>query len=381
MPRLLVTGGAGFIGVNFVHHWLATHPGERVVVLDALTYAGNLSSLEAVRERPELRFEHGNICDTELVAALLREERLDTIVHFAAESHVDRSIHGPDAFVETNVVGTHSLLKAARAVWIKEQGTVRHRFHHVSTDEVYGSLGADEPAFHERTPYAPSSPYSASKAASDHLVRAYHCTFGLNVTTSNCSNNYGPYHFPEKLIPLMIVNILGGRALPVYGDGRNVRDWLHVSDHCRGIELILDRGVAGEVYNIGGGQECANIDLVRTLCRIVDQALHEDPALRERFPGCPAARGERCESLISFVADRPGHDRRYAIDCGKIERELGYRARLALDAGLRQTFDWYVRNEPWWRTVLDGSYQNWIQTHYQATARSNEGAAASAVPS
>ncbi len=375
MARLLVTGGAGFIGVNFVHHWLTAHPGERVVVLDALTYAGNLKSLEPVRGRPELRFEHGNICDTERVAALLREERLDTLVHFAAESHVDRSIHGPDAFVETNVVGTHSLLKAARTVWIKEQGTAAHRFHHVSTDEVYGSLESGDPAFHERTPYAPSSPYSASKAASDHLVRAYHCTFGLNVTTSNCSNNYGPYHFPEKLIPLMIVNILEGRALPVYGDGRNVRDWLHVSDHCRGIELILSRGSPGEVYNIGGGQECANIDLVRALCEIVDQGLAADGSLRERFPACPAARGERCESLITFVADRPGHDRRYAIDCGKIERELGYRARLALDTGLRQTFDWYVSNEPWWRTVLDGSYQSWIQTHYNPV-----GTAASPAP-
>ena len=253
MARLLVTGGAGFIGANFVHHWLRAHPGERLVVLDALTYAGNLANLEAVKGRSELRFEQGDIRDTALVERLLREERIDTIVHFAAESHVDRSIHGPDAFIETNVQGTHSMLKAARTVWLTEHSVPAHRFHHVSTDEVYGSLGPDDPAFTEETRYAPNSPYSASKAASDHLVRAYHHTYGLSSTISNCSNNYGPFHFPEKLIPLMIVNLLHGRALPIYGDGRNVRDWLHVSDHCRGIERVLERGKPGEVYNIGGG--------------------------------------------------------------------------------------------------------------------------------
>ena len=265
MARVLVTGGAGFIGANFVHQWLATHAEEPVVVLDALTYAGNLANLEPVRERAELRFVRGDIRDTALLERLLREEGIDTIVHFAAESHVDRSIHAPDAFIETNVRGTHSMLKAARTVWLEERAVERHRFHHVSTDEVYGSLGAEDPAFHEGTPYAPNSPYSASKAASDHLVRAYHHTFGLEVTTSNCSNNYGPYHFPEKLIPLVIVNLLHGRPLPIYGDGRNVRDWLHVSDHCRGIELVLERGRPGEVYNIGGGAERENLVLVRTL--------------------------------------------------------------------------------------------------------------------
>jgi dTDP-glucose 4,6-dehydratase len=364
MARLLVTGGAGFIGSNFVHYWLREHAGDRVVVLDALTYAGNLANLEAVMSAPQIRFVHGDIGDSALVERLLREEKIDTLVHFAAESHVDRSIHGPDAFIETNIVGTHSLLKAARKVWLEEKTVPRHRFHHVSTDEVYGSLGPSDPAFHERTQYAPNSPYSASKAASDHLVRAYHHTYGLQVTISNCSNNYGPYHFPEKLIPLMIVNILHGRALPVYGDGRNVRDWLHVSDHCRGIDLILSKGVPGEVYNIGGGSESENLALVQTLCAIADELFRDQPALRATFPECVAARGERADSLIKFVQDRPGHDRRYAIDCGKIERDLGYRASVSLEEGLRNTFDWYLRNETWWRGVMDGSYKQWIDTHY-----------------
>jgi dTDP-glucose 4,6-dehydratase len=365
VPKLLVTGGAGFIGANFVHHWLAAHPGDRVIVLDALTYAGNLANLEPVKDRPELRFVQGNICDTPLVERLLREEQIDTIVHFAAESHVDRSIHGPDAFIETNVQGTHSMLKAARKVWLEEKTVATHRFHHVSTDEVYGSLASDAPAFHERTPYAPNSPYSATKAASDHLVRAYHHTYGLQVTTSNCSNNYGPFHFPEKLIPLMIVNLLHGRALPIYGDGRNVRDWLHVSDHCRGIDLILQNGRPGEVYNIGGGAESENLQLVETLCAVADEAFGSRPHLGSRFPGCPAAQGGKSSSLMQFVKDRPGHDRRYAIDCDKIERELGYRARTTLAGGLRSTFDWYLENEWWWRAVMDGSYQRWIETHYR----------------
>jgi dTDP-glucose 4,6-dehydratase len=374
MSRLLVTGGAGFIGANFVHYWLDAHPGERVVVLDALTYAGNLANLESLRGRPELRFVRGDICDGQLVAQLLREERLDTLVHFAAESHVDRSIHGPDAFVQTNVVGTHALLKAARTVWLEERRGARHRFHHVSTDEVYGSLTPHGPAFHEGTPYAPNSPYSASKAASDHLVRAYHYTYGLDVTTSNCSNNYGPFHFPEKLIPLMIVNMLEARALPIYGDGRHVRDWLHVSDHCRAIDLILSHGRAGEVYNIGGGEESENLQLTRTLCAIADQAFREDPQLRERYPRCPPARGQTSTSLITFVPDRPGHDRRYAIDCAKIGRELGYRAQVKLGAGLRATFAWYARNERWWRAVIDGSYQQWLQLHYHLQSASpNDG--------
>jgi dTDP-glucose 4,6-dehydratase len=367
MRRLLVTGGAGFIGCNFVHYWLREHARDRVVVLDALTYAGNRASLEGTRDAAALRFVHGNICDGELIQRLLREERLDTIVHFAAESHVDRSIRGPDLFVETNVLGTHSLLKAARQVWLEERAVERHHFHHVSTDEVYGSLGPNDPAFREDTPYAPNSPYAATKAAADHLVRAYHHTYGLKATISNCSNNYGPYHFPEKLIPLMIVNILQGRALPIYGDGRNVRDWLHVSDHCRGIGLILANGGAGEVYNIGGRSESDNLTLVETLCAIADATIVAGAELAARYPNCPAAYGQSSASLISFVADRPGHDRRYAIDYTKIGRELGYRAQVGLQQGLRETFEWYVHNPVWWRSVMDGSYQSWLEAHYGMT--------------
>jgi dTDP-glucose 4,6-dehydratase len=342
MARLLITGGAGFIGANFVQYWLAAYPTDRVVVLDALTYAGNLVNLRSVEQHPQFRFFHGDIRDTPLVEGLLREERLDTIVHFAAESHVDRSIEGPDAFIETNIIGTHSMLKAARRVWLDQHTVTKHRFHHVSTDEVYGSLGPDDAPFTELTPYAPNSPYSASKAASDHLVRAYHHTYGLQTTISNCSNNYGPHQFAEKLIPVMIMQLLGGRPLPVYGDGRNIRDWLHVEDHCRGIEAVLERGVVGEVYNIGGRSECENIHLVRLLCRIVDEHLSADPAQRARFPDSAAARGNRSESLLSFVKDRPGHDRRYAIDCARIERECEFRPQTALEAGLRATVAWYL---------------------------------------
>lgn len=364
MRRLLVTGGAGFIGANFVHHWLARHPGGRLVVLDALTYAGNFGNLASAREREEFRFVHGSICDTALVVDLLRTEHIDTIVNFAAESHVDRSILAPDAFVETNVVGTHSLLRAAQRVWLEERLVKTHRFHHVSTDEVYGSLGPTDPAFRETTPYAPNSPYAASKAASDHLVRSYHHTYGLEVTTSNCSNNYGPLHFPEKLIPLVIVNMLAGKELPLYGDGGNVRDWLYVEDHCAAIELILERGRPGEVYNVGGRSECRNVDLVNRLCALADERFRADPGLAARFPSCPAARGTATASLIRFVRDRPGHDRRYAIDCDKITKALGFAPSLSLDAGLARTFDWYLQNEAWWRAVMDGSYREWIARQY-----------------
>jgi dTDP-glucose 4,6-dehydratase len=358
VARLLVTGGAGFIGSNFVHYWLREHAGDRVVVLDALTYAGNLANLRAVAGDPQYRFVRGDIGDRELVEPLLREENIDTIVHFAAESHVDRSITGPGAFVQTNVVGTYSLLEAARKVWLTEKHAARHRFHHVSTDEVYGSLAPTDPAFHELTPYSPNSPYSASKAASDHLVRAYHHTYGLSTTTSNCSNNYGSYHFPEKLIPLVIVNLLQGKRLPVYGDGLNVRDWLHVSDHCRGIDLILGTGRVGEVYNIGGGSECKNIDLVRELCAIADDSFRSDSSLRSRFPQCRAAQDAACAGSIEFVTDRAGHDRRYAIDCRKLQSDLGYRPAISIGAGLRTTFKWYLDNEPWWRSVLDHTYRD-----------------------
>jgi dTDP-glucose 4,6-dehydratase len=365
MSNLLVTGGAGFIGSNFVHYWLSRHPNDRLVVLDALTYAGNSGNLEAARAKSQFRFVHDDICSGERVEELLREERIDTIVHFAAESHVDRSIHGPDAFIETNIIGTHSLLKAARQVWMLDGPRREHRFHHVSTDEVYGSLGPSEPGFTEVTRYAPNSPYAASKAASDHLVRAYHHTYGLQVTTSNCSNNYGPYHFPEKLIPLMIVNILHGRALPVYGDGRNVRDWLHVSDHCRGIDLILAKGTPGEVYNIGGGSECENVELVQLLCRIADAAFGSSEQLRIDYPQSPGARGEGAATLIKYVADRPGHDRRYAIDCTKIKSELGYGAAVTLEDGIHDTFDWYLKNARWWQRVMDGTYRAWLATQYE----------------
>jgi dTDP-glucose 4,6-dehydratase len=364
VPRLLVTGGAGFIGSNFVHYWSAKHPADRVVVLDALTYAGNRANLASLAGIGSFRFVQGDICDTNAVSALLKDERLDTIVHFAAESHVDRSILGPGKFIDTNIVGTHSLLTAAREVWLNGDAPWPHRFHHVSTDEVYGSLGPNDPAFSETTAYAPNSPYSASKAASDHLVRAYHHTYGLSVTTSNCSNNYGPFHFPEKLIPLVIVNILEGRAIPVYGDGMNVRDWLYVSDHCAAIEAVVQRGRPGEVYNVGGRAECANIDLVRKLCALVDAAFAADATLRTRFPKSPAAQGRAAASLITYVKDRPGHDRRYAIDCSKLEQELGFEPGTSLDAGLGHTVRWFLDHESWWRAVMDGSYRNWIETQY-----------------
>jgi dTDP-glucose 4,6-dehydratase len=363
--RLLVTGGAGFIGANFVQYWLAHYPDHRMVVLDALTYAGNVASLEPVASHPGFRFVHGDIRDQDRVEALMREEAVDTIVHFAAESHVDRSIHGPDAFIDTNVTGTHSLLKAASEVWLDAAvPRYAHRFHHVSTDEVYGSLEPGDPPFTEKTPYAPNSPYSASKAASDHLVRAYHHTYGLQASTSNCSNNYGPYQFPEKLIPLVLINALHGRTLPVYGDGLNVRDWLYVDDHSRAIDLCLHRGRAGEVYNIGGNNEWTNIDIVRLLCRLIDEAFAQDASLAERFGDAPAARGDPSETLVRFVRDRPGHDRRYAIDARYSREALGYSPAESFETGIRKTLDWYLRNESWWRHVMDGSYRDWIDRQY-----------------
>ncbi len=358
MASVLVTGGAGFIGSNFVRFWEAANPADRVTVLDLLTYAGNPANLDGTRAELVV----GDIGDQALVETLLASREIDTIVHFAAESHVDRSIHGPDAFIATNVLGTHSLLKAARRQWV--DGGKPHRFHHVSTDEVYGTLAPDDPAFREDTPYAPNSPYSASKAASDHLVRAYHHTYGLAVTTSNCSNNYGPYHFPEKLIPLFILNALHGRALPIYGDGMQVRDWLHVEDHCRGITAVVQRGQVGETYNIGGGAELPNISVIDTLCAAVDQAFGDNPSLAQRFPDAPAATGKPTAILKSFVADRPGHDRRYAIDCSKAVRELGYQPQHSFETGLAQTLAWYLDNESWWRGVLDGSYRAWVEQNY-----------------
>ena len=358
MRTLLVTGAAGFIGSNFVHYWRSQYPQDKVIVLDALTYAGNKANLSDLLGQPDFEFVQGCITDQELVAKLLRDKAVDTIVHFAAESHVDRSITGPGAFIETNITGTYSLLQAAREYWFADESAKDHHFHHVSTDEVYGTLATDDPAFSETTPYAPNSPYAASKAASDHLVRAYHHTYGMNVTTSNCSNNYGPYHFPEKLIPLCLLNILAGKPLPIYGDGQQIRDWLYVDDHSRGIDLIINKGRHGETYNIGGNNEWANIDVVKLLCRLVDESFAVDLTLAERFPDSPCARGEAADSLITFVADRPGHDTRYAIDAAKIMQEIGYQPQEDFDSGLRKTVDWYLNNEPWWRAIQDGSYRS-----------------------
>ena len=349
---VLVTGAAGFIGANFVHHWMHNHPKDTVVAYDALTYAGNQANLDGLRENRQFSFVHGDICDDDRVLQTLREHNIDTLVHFAAESHVDRSITGPDAFIETNVIGTHSLLKAAREHWLAGSKPQPHRFHHVSTDEVYGSLSADAPGFHEEQKYEPNSPYSASKAASDHLVRAYHHTYGLQVSTSNCSNNYGPYHFPEKLIPLCITNILRGRPLPVYGDGSNIRDWLYVEDHCRGIELVLQRGEVGETYNIGGNNEWNNLDIVHLLCDQMDARFVADPSLGEGFPDAPGANGSSARELITFVEDRAGHDWRYAIDAGRITRELGYTPHESFETGLQRTLDWYLSNALWWKPLL-----------------------------
>lgn len=348
MADLLVTGGAGFIGGNFVRYWAKNHPDDRITVLDCLTYAGNRSTLAGV-EQADLVV--GDIRDQGLVEMLLRERDITTLVHFAAESHVDRSITGPDVFIDTNVLGTNALLKAARAVWLDSGSGREHRFHHISTDEVYGSLGMDDPAFTETSPFQPNSPYAASKAASDHLVRAYHHTFGLQTTTTNCSNNYGPYHYPEKLIPLFILNALAGKPLPIYGDGLNVRDWLHVEDHCRGIEATLARGKAGETYNIGGGAELPNMAVIDHICREVDLAFAEMPDLAARYPHAPAARGEPTASLKTFVEDRKGHDRRYAIDETKARAELGYAPVHDFATGLRSTLRWYLANEAWWKPL------------------------------
>jgi dTDP-glucose 4,6-dehydratase len=365
-PRnLLVTGGAGFIGANFVRHWLASPREGRVVVFDALTYAGNIGNLEGLDRDPRYIFVKGDICDEAAVRALLEHHRIDTLVHFAAESHVDRSILGPDDFIRTNIVGTHSLLKAVKTLWIDRKTVPAHRFHHVSTDEVYGSLGPKDAPFHEATPYAPNSPYSASKASSDHLVRAYHETYGLDTSVTNCSNNYGPYQFPEKLIPLTIVNILLGKPLPVYGDGLQVRDWLHVEDHCIAIALALTRGRSGEVYNVGGNSETTNIEIVRTLCGLVDKSLEERADLRAVFPGSPAVGGKRAVGLITHVRDRLGHDRRYAINYAKATADLGYAPARDLAGGLGATLDWYLANMPWWQALLGRDYANWLEKNYR----------------
>ena len=353
---VLVTGGAGFIGSNFVLDWL-NQSDEPVINIDKLTYAGNLENLTSLQGDPRHIFMRGDIGDAALVSSLLAEHKPRAIINFAAESHVDRSIHGPEDFIQTNIVGTFHLLEFVRSYWNGLEGTAktRFRFLHVSTDEVYGSLAKDDPAFTETNRYEPNSPYSASKAASDHLVRAYHHTYGLPVLTTNCSNNYGPYHFPEKLIPLMIVNALAGKPLPVYGDGQQIRDWLYVKDHCSAIRRVLEAGKVGEVYNIGGWNEKPNLEIVHTVCALLDEL-------------AARADGNGYRSLITYVADRPGHDRRYAIDASKIERELGWKPAETFETGIRKTVEWYLENQSWVANVQSGTYREWVEKNYAGRA-------------
>ena len=350
---ILITGGAGFIGGNFVLDWLKDPNAEGIVNLDKLTYSGNLATIDSLKNDPRHIFVHGDIGDKELVTKLLKEHQPRAIVNFAAESHVDRSIHGPAEFVQTNIVGTFNLLECAREYWngLVQDKKKNFRFHHVSTDEVYGSLSATAPAFTEAHPYEPNSPYSASKAASDHLVRAWFHTYDFPVVTTNCSNNYGPYHFPEKLIPLVILNALNSKPLPIYGDGQQVRDWLYVGDHCSAIREVLSKGKLGETYNIGGWNEKANIDVVKTICQILDELK-------------PRTDGKSYAEQITFVKDRPGHDRRYAIDASKLKRELGWRPAETFDTGIRKTVQWYLDNPAWVEGVVSGSYREWLQKQY-----------------
>lgn len=349
---IIVTGGAGFIGSNFVLEYIKAGLGQ-VINLDKLTYAGNVENLAEIQNNPSHIFVHGDIGDRTLVAKLLQEYQPKAIVNFAAESHVDRSISGPEDFIQTNVVGTFHLLEEVRAYWNALNGNERtsFRFLHISTDEVYGTLSATDPAFTETTPYAPNSPYSASKAASDHLVRAYHHTYGMPTLTTNCSNNYGPYHFPEKLIPLCLLNALNGKSLPIYGDGQQIRDWLYVTDHCTAIRRVLEAGKVGETYNVGGWNEKANLDVVNILCDILNELQ-------------PRADGKPYQQQITYVKDRPGHDRRYAIDASKIERELGWKPNETFESGIRKTVVWYLNNQAWVDNVASGEYKNWLQTHY-----------------
>lgn len=348
---ILITGGAGFIGSNFVRYWYSNYPEDRIIVLDALTYAGNRGNLAEVENSANFRFVHGNICDRQLIDRLLTEEKITHIAHFAAESHVDRSILKPSAFIETNVVGTFTLLESFREYWQQQNQPDNYRFLHVSTDEVYGSLESDDPAFSETTPYAPNSPYSASKAGSDHLARAYYHTYKLPTIITNCSNNYGAYHFPEKLIPLMCINILLGKPLPVYGDGQNIRDWLYVEDHCSALDVVINQGRIGETYNVGGNNEVKNIDLVKLLCSIMDD-------LATNLPVKPSSQ------LITFVKDRAGHDRRYAINSTKLQTELGWQPKQTVESGLRATVQWYIDNQHWWQPLLSPEYQQYYQQVY-----------------
>lgn len=364
MQNVLITGGAGFIGQNLVHQWSKVRPQDHMVVVDAMTYAANIRSLEPLIADRRIRFVKGDICDAALMQRLFDEHHFTRVLHLAAESHVDRSIVDPGAFLQTNVIGTFTLLKMALDDWRTRNALGEARFLHVSTDEVYGSLEATDPAFTEETPYRPNSPYSASKAASDHLVRSYAATYRLPAIITNCSNNYGPYQHPEKLIPLMIIHALEGKELPIYGDGSNVRDWLHVSDHCAALMAVVERGRAGETYNVGGSNERNNRDVVGLICDLIDRAFAADSRLAVRFPACPAAAKKSCHTLISYVSDRPGHDHRYAINAGKLAKELGQRCSVGFEDGLAQTIGWYLDHDSWWRGVTSGAYRAWLEQNY-----------------
>jgi dTDP-glucose 4,6-dehydratase len=364
MQNVLITGGAGFIGQNLVHAWRAARPEDRLFVVDAMTYAANIRSLEPLIADRSIAFVNGDIADAGLMRRLFEQHELTRVAHLAAESHVDRSIADPQTFLQTNVLGTFTLLQAALDVWRAAGRLDRARFLHVSTDEVYGSLQLTDPAFSESSPYRPNSPYAASKAASDHLVRAFVATYGMPALITNCSNNYGPYQHPEKLIPLMIIHALQGKSLPIYGDGSNIRDWLHVSDHCDALMAVIERGRIGETYNVGGGNECSNKDVVGLICDVLDRTFAGNTGLAARFPSCPAADGRSCRTLIGYVTDRPGHDRRYAIDSNKLAGELGNRCGVNFESGLEQTVHWYLDHEPWWRDVTSGAYKAWIDSNY-----------------
>lgn len=349
MHKILITGGAGFIGSNFVHYWKKHHPNDLLVVLDKLTYAGNFDNIANLGAY----LIKGDINNKELVSGLFKAHRIDTIINFAAESHVDRSIDDSSIFMQSNMMGTHALLTVAQYFWLTKWQLANHRFHHISTDEVFGSLTPNDAPFTESHPYQPNSPYAASKAAADHLVRAFHATYGLKTSISHCSNNYGPYHYPEKLIPLCLTHILQGKSIPIYGDGKQVRDWLHVTDHCRGIEAILTKGRAGESYNIGGHDgELSNLQIVHRLCDIVDAIFQQQPKYKEQFPDAACARGYASKSLIQHVTDRLGHDRRYAINSQKIQQELDFQYHISLDSGLQQTVQWYLDHPSWWQAIL-----------------------------
>jgi len=361
MQSVLITGGAGFIGQNLVHAWRAACPDDRLTVVDAMTYAANIRSLVPLIADCSIRFVKGDIRDAALMQRLFEEHKFTRIVHLAAESHVDRSIVDPEAFLQTNVLGTFTLIKAALEHWRASGAMDRSRFLHVSTDEVYGSLELTDSAFSESSPYRPNSPYAASKAASDHLVRAFVATYGMPALITNCTNNYGPYQHPEKLIPLMIIHALEGKPLPIYGDGSNVRDWLHVSDHCDALMSVIERGRVGETYNVGGGDERNNRDVVGLICDTLDREFSANSKLVSQFPSCPASAGDSCRSLVTYVADRPGHDLRYAIDASKLARELGKRGSVRFEVGFEQTVRWYLGQEGWWRDVISGNYETWVE--------------------